>query len=64
MCFNGEVVTFFDDETLSRIKEESPRPFDLPRYDLYQILFSQEVGWDLQKKALKKTRRELEEGRE
>ena len=33
-------------------------------YDPYQILFSQEDGWDLQEKALKETRRELEEEEE
>ena len=58
-----ELISFYDDETLSQAKSESPRPNRLPRYDPYQILFSQEDGWDLQEKALKETRREVEEGR-
>ena len=59
-----ELISFFDDETLSQTKSEFLRPNRLPRYDPYQILFSQEDGWDLQEKALKETRRELEEGRD
>ena len=59
-----ELIYFFDDETLSQTKSEFPRPNRLSRYDPYQILFSQEDGWDLQEKALKETRRELEEGKE
>ena len=59
-----ELISFFDDETLSQTKSESPRPNRLLRYDPYQILFSQEDGWDLQEKALKETRRELEEEEE
>ena len=64
LCSNGEVASFFDDETLSHTKSESPRPNRHPRYDPDQILFFQEDGWDLQEKALKETRGELEEGRE
>ena len=59
-----ELISFFDDETLSQAKSESPRPNRLPRYDSYRILFSQEDGWDLQEKALKETRRELQEEEE
>ena len=58
-----ELISFFDDETLSQTKSESPRPNCLPRYDSYQILFSQEDGWDLQEKALKETIRETGRGR-
>ena len=58
-----ELISFFDDETLSQTKSKSPRPNRLPRYDPYQILFSQEDGWDLQDKALTETKREVEEGR-
>ena len=58
-----ELISLFDDETLSQTKSESPRPSRLPRYDPYQILFSQEDGWDLQEKALKETRRETRRGR-
>ena len=58
-----ELISFFDDETLSQTKSESPRPNRLPHYDPYQILFSQEDGWDLQEKALKETRRETRRGK-
>ena len=59
-----ELISFFDDETLSQTKSESPRPNRLPRYDPYQILFSQEDEWNLPEKALEETRKELKEGRE
>ena len=39
-----ESISFFDDETLSQTKSESPRPNRLPRYDLLQISFPQEDG--------------------
>ena len=62
-ALRDELISFFDDETLSQTKSKSPRPIRLPRFNSYRILFSQKDGWDLQEKALKETRRELEEGR-
>ena len=39
-----ELISFFDDETLSQTKLESPRPLGLPRYDPNQISFLKEDG--------------------
>ena len=55
--------SFFDDERFHLIKSESPTPFDLPRYDPYQILFSQEDGGIFKRKTLEETRRETRRGR-
>ena len=39
-----ELISFFDDETLSQTKSESPAPNRLPRYDPSQISFFKEDG--------------------
>ena len=63
LCSKGGVDFFLWWWNTFTNNSESPKPNCLPRYDPYQILFSQEDGWDLQEKALKETRRELKEER-
>ena len=63
-----ELISFFDDETLSQAESESPRPNRLPRYDPLQISFHKRDGGISKRKTRerlsrisKETRRELEE---
>ena len=39
-----ELISFFDGETLSQTKSESPKPLGLPRHDPNQISFLKEDG--------------------
>ena len=61
-----ELISFFDDETLSQTKSESPRPLGHPRYDPNQISFFKEDGGISKRKTnlkLKGNRKRTRRGR-